>query len=204
MSEQPNVLIAFYSRGGSTAALAEAVAQGARDAGAEVKLRRVDEFVSDDIIAKAPGWKESRELLKSKYAAPTLDDAAEADAIIFGTPTRFGNVSSELKSYIDSFGGLWAQGKLNGKVGSAFVSTSTLHGGKETTLLTMYAPMAHLGLIIVPTGYTDPVFFATATPYGASTSSGQTNEPPTEQELVAARHQGKRVAQVAAALKAVR
>lgn len=204
MSEQPKVLIAFYSRGGSTAALAEAVAQGARDAGAEVKLRRVDEFVSDDIIAKAPGWKESRERLKSKYAQPTLDDAEEADAIIFGTPTRFGNVSAELKSYIDSFGGLWAQGKLNGKVGSAFVSTSTLHGGKETTLLTMYAPMAHLGLIIVPTGYTDPVFFATATPYGASTSSGQTNEPPTEQELIAARHQGKRVAQVAAALKAAR
>jgi NAD(P)H dehydrogenase (quinone) len=204
MSEQPKVLIAFYSRGGSTAALAEAVAEGARQAGAEVKLRRVDEFVSDEIIAKAPGWKESRERLKSKYAQPTLDDAEEADAIIFGTPTRFGNVSAELKSYIDSFGGLWAQGKLNGKVGSAFVSTSTLHGGKETTLLTMYAPMAHLGLIIVPTGYTDPVFFATATPYGASTSSGQTNEPPTEQELIAARHQGKRVAQVAAALKAAR
>ena len=204
MSEQPKVLIAFYSRNGSTAALAEAVAEGARAAGADVKLRRVDDIVPEEIIAGVPGWKESRERLKALYPAPTTADAAEADAIIFGTPTRFGNVSAELKSYIDSFGGLWAQGVLNGKVGSAFVSTATLHGGKETTLLTLFAPMAHLGLIIVPTGYSDPIFFATATPYGASTSSGQTNEPPTENELIAARHQGKRVTQVAAALKAAR
>jgi NAD(P)H dehydrogenase (quinone) len=204
MNEHPKVLIAFYSRNGSTAALAEAVAEGARSAGAEVKLRRVDEFVSDAVIAQVPGWKESRERLKSKYAPPTTDDAAEADAIVFGTPTRFGNVSAELKSYIDSFGGLWAQGKLNGKVGSCFVSTSTIHGGQETTLLTLYAPMAHLGFIIVPTGYTDPVFFAASTPYGASTVSGQTNEMPTDNDLIAARHQGKRVAQVAAALKAAK
>jgi NAD(P)H dehydrogenase (quinone) len=201
MSEQTKVLIAFYSRNGSTAALAEAVAEGARAAGADVKLRRVDEFVSDAVIASAPGWSESRERLKAPYPAPSPADAAEADAIIFGTPTRFGNVSAELKSYIDSLGGLWAKGALNGKAGSAFVSTSTLHGGKETTLLTLYAPMAHLGLIIVPTGYTDPIFFQTATPYGASTSSGQTNEPPTEGELVAARHQGRRVAETATALK---
>ena len=204
MSDQTKVLIAFYSRNGSTAALAEAVAEGARGAGAEVALRRVDEFVADEVIAQAPGWKESRERLKAKYPAPTAADAAAADAIIFGTPTRFGNVSAELKSYIDSLGGLWAQGALNGKAGSAFVSTSTLHGGQETTLLTLYAPMAHLGLIIVPTGYSDPIFFAAATPYGASTVSGQTNEPPTEQDLAAARHQGKRVAQVAAALKTAR
>jgi NAD(P)H dehydrogenase (quinone) len=204
MSEQTKVLIAFYSRNGSTAALAEAVAEGARAAGAEVKLRRVDEFVSDEVIAKAQGWKESREQLKARYPAPTPDDAAWADAIIFGTPTRFGNVSAELKSYIDSLGGLWMQGKLNGKVGSAFVSTSTLHGGQETTILTLFAPMSHLGLIIVPTGYTDPVFFSAATPYGASTTSGQTNEPPTEHDLTAARHQGKRVAEIATALKAAR
>ena len=204
MSEQTKVLIAFYSRNGSTAALAEAIAEGARTAGADVKLRRVDDIVPEAIIDTVPGWKESRERLKALYPAPTTDDAAEADAIIFGTPTRFGNVSAELKSYIDSFGGLWAKGALNGKVGSAFVSTATLHGGKETTLLTLFAPMSHLGLIIVPTGYSDPIFFATATPYGASTSSGQTNEPPTENELIAARHQGKRVAQVAAALKAAR
>ena len=202
MSEQPKVLIVFYSRNGSTAALADAIAEGAREAGADVKLRRVDEFISDSIIAGVPGWQESRDRLKAKNPAPTVQDAAEADAIIFGTPTRFGNVSAELKSYIDSLGGLWAQGKLAGKAGSAFVSTSTLHGGKETTLLTLYAPMAHLGLIIVPTGYTDPVFFVTATPYGASTTSGQTNEPPSDNELIAARHQGKRVALIAAALKA--
>ena len=204
MSEPVKVLIAFYSRNGSTAALAEAIAEGARGEGAEVFLRRVDEFVSDEIIAKAPGWKESREALKAKYPAPTPDDAANADAIIFGTPTRFGNVSAELKSYIDSLGGLWARGALNGKAGSAFVSTSTLHGGQETTILTLFAPMAHLGLIIVPTGYTDPIFFQASTPYGASTASGQTNNPPTEHDLIAAVHQGKRVAQVAAALKAAK
>src|SRR4051812_33282555 len=106
MSEPTKILIAFYSRNGSTAALAEAVAEGARAQGADVKMRRVDDIVSEEIIAKVPGWKESRERLNAKYPAPTLDDAAEADAIIFGTPTRFGNVSAELKSYIDSLGGL--------------------------------------------------------------------------------------------------
>lgn len=201
MSTPVKVLIAFYSRNGNTAALAEAVAEGAREAGAEVKLRRVDEFVSDEVIAKAPGWKESREALKAKYPPPTPQDAEDADAVIFGTPTRFGNASAELKSYIDSLGGLWFRGALNGKVGSAFTSTSTTHGGNEATILTLYIPLAHLGFIIVPTGYADPAMFAAGSPYGASSVSGQNNTPPTEQDLAAARHQGRRVAQVAAALK---
>ena len=201
MSEPVKVLIAFYSRNGSTAALAEGIAEGARAAGAEVKLRRVDEFISEDIINSVPGWKESRESLKAKYPAPTPADAEEADAVIFGTPTRFGSPSAELKSYIDSLGGLWFRGALNGKVGAAFTSTSGPHGGNETTILSLYPPLAHLGFIIVPNGYVDPVLFGAGTPYGSSTVSGQNNAPPTETDLVVARVQGRRVAEVAAALK---
>lgn len=201
MADNVKIVIVFYSRNGSTAALAEGIAEGARSEGAQVEMRRVDEFLSEDIINAVPGWKESREKLKAKYAQPTLEDAETADAIIFGSPTRFGNVSAELKSYIDSLGGLWQRGVLNGKVGSAFTSTSSLHGGNESTNITMYNFMAHLGLIIVPLGYSDPALFAAGTPYGASTVSGQNNAPPTEADLAVARHQGKRVAQVAKALK---
>jgi NAD(P)H dehydrogenase (quinone) len=196
------VLIAFYSRNGSTEALAKAIAEGAQGEGAEVVLRRAREVVSRDIMEKAPGWVEEAERMNALYEAPTPADAEAADAIILGTPTRFGNVSSELKAYIDSLGGLWFQGKLVGKAGSVFTSTSTVHGGNESTLISMYHPMAHLGLIIVPLGYADPALFAAGTPYGASSVSGQDNTPPTEDDLAVARFQGKRVAQVARALKA--
>ncbi len=201
MSDTVKIVIVFYSRNGSTAALAEGIAEGARAEGAQVELRRVDEFISDSIISNVPGWQESRERLKAKYPQPTLEDAETADAIIFGSPTRFGNVSAELKSYVDSLGGLWQRGVLNGKVGSAFTSTSSLHGGNESTNISMYNFMAHLGLVIVPLGYGDPALFVAGTPYGASTVSGQNNAPPTEEDLAVARHQGKRVAQVAKALK---
>src|ERR1700730_8318758 len=106
-----NVLIAFYSRNGSTEALARAVAEGAKSQGADVRLRRVRDIVSDAIIANVPGWKENADRMNGLYEAPTEADAEWADAIAFGTPTRFGNVSSELKSYVDSLGGLWFQGK---------------------------------------------------------------------------------------------
>jgi NAD(P)H dehydrogenase (quinone) len=196
-----NVLIAFYSRNGSTEALAKAIAEGAISEGAEVRLRRVREFVGEDVMSKAPGWSENAARMNKEYEAPTADDAVWSDAVIFGSPTRFGNVTAELKSWVDSLGGLWFQGKLVGKAGSAFTSTSTLHGGNETTLLTMYNFMAHLGFIIVPTGYADPVLFTAGTPYGASSVSGQNSAPPTAEELAVARFQGKRVTQVARALK---
>jgi NAD(P)H dehydrogenase (quinone) len=200
--ETVKVLIAFYSRNGNTAVLAEAIAEGAKAEGAEVTLRRANEIVSEEIIQNVPGWAENRDRMKTKYAAPTPADAANADAIIFGTPTRFGNISSELKAYVDSLGGLWARGALHGKAGSAFVSTSTMHGGNESTLITMYTFMAHLGLIIVPLGYTDPALYVNGTPYGASSVSGpQANIPPTEGDLTVARHQGRLVTQIARALK---
>jgi len=197
-----NILIAFYSRNGSTEALANAIAEGARSEGAEVRLRRAREIVSADIIAKAPGWAENADRMNGLYEAPTEPDAEWADGIVFGTPTRFGSMTSELKAYIDGLGGLWSQGKLNGKVGSGFTSTSTMHGGNETTITSLYTPMAHLGLIIVPLGYADPVLFRSGTPYGASSVSGQTANPPTDDELEVARFQGRRVALIAAALKA--
>lgn len=196
------ILIAFYSRGGSTEALAKAIAEGARAEGAEVVLRRAREVVSREIMAHADGWIESADRMNAEYEAPTPADAESADAIIFGTPTRFGTISSELKAYIDSLGGLWFQGKLNGKAGSAFSSTQSVHGGNESTSLSLYNPMVHLGMVIVPLGYADPALFKAGTPYGASTVTGQDNAPPTADDLEVARFQGKRVAQVAKALKA--
>lgn len=197
------LLIAFYSRSGVTEALALAIAEGAKAEGAEVRLRRAREFVSRDVMASAPGWAEAADRMNGLYEAPTADDAEWADAIVFGTPTRFGNASAELKAYIDSLGGLWFQGKLNGKAGSAFTSTSSPHGGNEATIISLYNPMAHLGLIIVPTGYADVAMFKAGTPYGASAVSGQTAAPPTAEDLDVARFQGRRVAKVAGALKGI-
>lgn len=198
------ILIAFYSRGGVTEALAKAVAEGAKAEGAEVRLRRAREFVGEDVMKKAPGWLEGARRMNALYEAPTEADAEWADGIVLGTPTRFGSMTAELKAYIDGLGGLWFQGKLIGKAGSAFASTSTLHGGNEMTITSLYAPMAHLGLILVPTGYADPVLFKAGTPYGASSVSGTNSTPPSADDLDVARFQGKRVARVAAALKALR
>jgi len=199
-----NILIPFYSRNGVTEKLALAVAEGARAAGAEVRLRRVADIVPHEIMSKAPGWRENSERMTKEYGIPNEGDAEWADGIIFGTPTRFGNSSAELKAFIDSLGGLWFQGKLNGKAGSAFCSTSTTHGGNESTLISLYNPMCHLGLILVPLGYADPAMFQAGTPYGASSVSGQSSTPPTDLDLAVARYQGRRVTEVATALRNAR
>lgn len=197
-----NLLIAFYSRSGVTEQLANAIAEGARAAGAEVRLRRVREVVGPEVIARNPDWAKQAAALNAKYEAPTEADAEWADAIVFGSPTRFGAVSAELKSFIDGLGGLWSQGKLNGKVGSAFGSSSTPHGGNELTIISLYNPMAHLGLIVVPLGYADPAMFKAGTPYGASAVSFNKAAAPTADDLEVARFQGKRAATIARALKA--
>ncbi len=199
--DKVKILIVFYSRTGSTEALAKAVGEGAEAAGAEVRLRRARDIVGPDVMAKAPGWAESSARMNAIYEAPTSDDAVWADGAAFGTPTRFGNVSSELKAYIDSLGGLWFQGKLNGKAGGAFTSTSGPHGGNESTIISLYNPLAHLGFIIVPLGYADPVMFRAGTPYGASSVSHQNGAPPTADDLEVARFQGRRLTEVARALK---
>lgn len=200
-----NILVVFYSRDGAVEALAKAVSEGARQAGAEVRLRRVPDIVPPSIMAHVPGWEERSKRMMAEYGAPTPADAEWADGIIFGTPTRFGNTSAELKAFIDSLGALWFQGKLNGKAAAAFTSTAGPHGGNETTVVSMYIPMAHLGFIIVPNGYTHPKLLAGhGTPYGASSISGQNSAPPTADDLEVARHQGARVTQVATALKSAR
>lgn len=200
-----NILVAFYSRDGSVEALAKAVGEGAREAGAEVRLRRAPDIVTSEAMSKVPGWEERSKRMLAEYGVPTPADAEWADGIIFGTPTRFGNSSAELKAFIDSLGGLWFQGKLNGKAAGAFTSTGGPHGGNESTVISLYLPMAHLGFIIVPNGYTSPkIFQGHGSPYGSSSMSGQNSAPPTADELEVAKHQGGRVTRVAAALKAAR
>lgn len=191
-----NILVAFYSRSGTIEALANAIAEGARESGAEVRLRRTREIVSAEVMSRVPNWPENASRMNAAYEAPTEGDAEWADAIVFGTPTRFGMCSSELKAYIDSLGGLWARGKLAGKVGSVFSATSSLHGGNETTIVSLYAPLAHFGMIIVPLGYTDPVMFRAGTPYGSSASTGRERRPITEDESRVAHWQGRRVTDI--------
>jgi NAD(P)H dehydrogenase (quinone) len=197
-----NVLVVFYSRDGSVEALAKAVSEGARDAGADVRLRRVPDIVSSAVMANVPGWEERSKRMLSEYGSPTPADVEWADGVVFGTPTRFGNTSAELKAFIDSLGGLWFQGKLNGKAAGAFTSTAGPHGGNETTVVSLYIPMAHLGFIIVPNGYThEKILQGHGTPYGSSSTSGLNSAPPTADELLVAKHQGARITEVAAALK---
>jgi NAD(P)H dehydrogenase (quinone) len=198
---KPKILIPFYSRTGTIERLARAVAEGAESAGAEVRLRRAREFVGADVMAQAPGWKETADAMNAQYEAPTPDDAVWADGIIFGTPTRFGSMAAELKAYIDGLGGLWFKGALNGKLGSVFAGSATPHGGNESTIISVYNPMAHLGLIIVPTGYADAAMFKGAgTPYGASVVSGNPPAGPSPEELDVARFQGRRVTEIASKL----
>ncbi|MES2032912.1 MAG: NAD(P)H:quinone oxidoreductase [Pseudomonadota bacterium] len=198
------ILIVFYSRNGSVEALAKAMADGAMGEGAEVRIRRARELVAPEVMAMAPGWAESAARMNALYEAPTAEDAEWADAILFGSPTRFGGAASELRAWLETLGALWYFGKLVGKAGGAFTSTANAHGGNETTILSLYSAMAHLGLIIVPTGYGDPSLFGAGTPYGASSVSTAANNPPSDQSLTVAAYQGRRTAQVAAALAAVR
>ena len=200
-----NILVVFYSRDGAVEALAKAEAEGAREAGAEVRLRRVPDIVPPAVMAHVPGWEDRSKRMLAEHGAPTHADVEWADGIIFGTPTRFGNTSAELKAFIDGLGGLWFQGKLNGKAAGAFTSTAGPHGGNEATVVSLYIPFAHLGFIIVPNGYTHPKLLAGhGTPYGSSSVSGQNATPPTADDLEVARHQGTRITQVAAAMKAAK
>lgn len=199
------ILIAFYSRGGSVEALANAVAEGVTAAGGEPRLRRARELVGPDIMARVPGWADNAARMNDLYAAPTLEDADWADGILFGTPTRFGGASSELRAYIEGLGLLWLQNKLSDKPAAAFTSTGTPGSGTETTIQSLYPAMAHLGMIIVPNGYGSPVSRKAGTPYGSSSHSyGMEARKPTADELELARWQGERLTRIAAALKAVR
>lgn len=190
------VLILFYSRTGNTAALADAIAEGAKSVRfAEVDVRRIDDLAPASVRDSIPDWKSSRETLASKYQTFTDANAlAEYDAIILGSPTRYGIMSAELKNVLDQTGPLWQKGALVNKVGAAFTSVATQHGGHETTLWSIMTPMANLGMILVPPGYSDAVMYAGGSPYGATATTG--GGAPGAADLAAARHQGKRVAEV--------
>jgi NAD(P)H dehydrogenase (quinone) len=192
----PKLLVLFYSRTGHTAALADAIAEGARAVRfAEVDVRRIEDLAPAATIAAVPGWAESRDALAARYQTlGAIDELATYDALILGAPTRYGIMAAELKHVLDQTGPLWNRGALVNKVGAAFTSVGTGHGGHETTLWSILTPMASLGMILVPPGYSDPVMFAGGSPFGATATTGA--GAPGERDLAAARHQGKRVAEV--------
>jgi NAD(P)H dehydrogenase (quinone) len=199
--EPVNVAIIYYSATGNLHALARAAAEGAEKAGAQVRLRKVAELAPPEAISANPAWGQHLQHT-ADVAQASLHDVAWADAVLFGTPTRFGNPASQLKAFIDSAGALWRQGGLADKVYSAFTASGTAHGGQESTLLALANVFYHWGGIIVPPGYTDPVQFQLGNPYGTSHVAGA--GPPGDTVLEAARYQARRVADTAAALKAGR
>ena len=194
------VLVLYYSSYGHIETMAGAVADGAREAGATVDIKRVPELVTPE-VAKASHF-------KTDQAAPVAEvsDLADYDAIIFGVPTRFGNMAAQMKNFLDQTGGLWAQGKLIGKVGSVFASTATQHGGQESTILSTHTVLLHHGMVIVglPYAWQGQTIVSEITggsPYGASTiAGGDGSRKPSENELAGARWQGGHVARIAAKL----
>jgi NAD(P)H dehydrogenase (quinone) len=195
------ILVLYYSAYGHVEIMATAVAEGARSVdGTTVTLKRVPELVPDDIAAKA-GIKLQQE---AEIAIPA--ELANYDAIIFGTPTRFGNMASQMRNFLDQTGGLWANGALIGKVGSVFVSTGTQHGGQETTITSFHTTLLHHGMVIAGVPYSCPELvnmqeITGGSPYGASTLAGTDgSRMPSENELKIAKFQGKHVAGLAGKL----
>jgi len=194
------VLVLYYSTYGHIEQMANAVAEGARAAGATVEVKRVPETVPEEVAQKGH--------FKLQQDAPlaTVDELPGYDAIIIGAPTRYGRIPSQMAAFLDQTGGLWARGALNGKVGAAFTSTATQHGGQETTLFSIITNLLHFGMTIVglPYSYAGQMSLdeiVGGSPYGASTiAGGQGQRQPSEIELGGARHQGELVARTAAKL----
>ncbi len=197
------LLVLYYSGYGHVETMAEAVAEGADGvSGVEVTVKRVPELVPEE-VAKQAG-------MKLDQAAPTAkpEELGDYDAIIFGTPTRFGNMAAQMRNFLDQTGGLWMSGALVGKVGSVFVSTATQHGGQETTITSFHTTLLHQGMVVVGVPYACQELMnmdeiSGGTPYGASTlAGGDGSRQPSENELAIARFQGRHVAEVAAKLAA--
>src|SRR5262245_51586756 len=193
------ILVLYYSSYGHIERMAETIAAGARDVAADVVVRRVPELVPEEVARKA-GYKLNQ---VAPIARPR--ELVDYDAIIIGTPTRFGNMASQIKNFLDQTGSLWAQDKLVGKVGSVFTSTESQHGGQDSTILATHVVLLHLGMIIVGLPYTfkgqqrmDEI--CGGSPYGASTFARDGSSEPSNNELEAARFQGRHVAEIAAAL----
>ena len=200
-----NVLIVYYSMYGHIRRMAEAVKEGAGSvSGADVMLCRVPETLPADVLQKM-GALETQKAL-APIPVCTVDDLAAADAIIFGTPTRFGNMCGQMRQFLDATGGLWAKGALVGKVGSVFTSSATQHGGQESTILTFHVTLLHHGMVIVglPYAFAGQMRIDEITggsPYGSSTiAGGDGSRMPSANELAAARYQGKQVTEIAAKL----
>jgi len=199
------VLIVYYSMYGHIHRMAEAVMEGAKEVkGADDSMSRVPETLPEEVLKKMGALEAKKSFAHIPVCA--IDDLASADALIFGTPTRFGNMCGQMRQFLDATGGLWAKGALVGKVGSVFTSSATQHGGQETTFLTFYTNLLHHGMVVVGLPYAfagqmriDEI--SGGSPYGASTIVGPKGERmPSENELHAARFQGKFVAEIAAKL----
>jgi len=194
------VLVLYYSSYGHIERMAQAVAEGVREAGAEATIKRVPELVPEEIARKSH--------FKLDQPAPiaTVDELPGYDAIIIGVPTRFGNMPAQMKNFLDQTGGLWLAGKLIGKVGSVFSSTATQHGGQESTILSTHTVLLHQGMVIVGLPYSFQGQMGVkevsgASPYGATTiADGDGSRQPSDNELAGARFQGRHVAQIAAKL----
>ncbi|CAH1691531.1 NAD(P)H:quinone oxidoreductase [Hyphomicrobiales bacterium] len=201
-----NVLVLYYSSYGHIETMAAAVAEGGREAGASVTIRRVPELAPEAVAAKS-GYK-----VDQSAPVATVAELADYDAIIIGTPTRYGNMASQMKNFLDQTGGLWFEDKLVGKVGSVFASTGSQHGGQETTIQSTQTVLFHLGMIVVGLPYSfkgqmrmDEI--TGCSPYGASTLADDGkggHRDPSENELAGARFQGRHVAEITAALVAGR
>jgi NAD(P)H dehydrogenase (quinone) len=194
------LLIVYYSTYGNVCKMAQLVAEGVKEVkGVEPVVRTVAELIPAQVIESRPDMKAGRELQKD-VPLVTLDDFREAGAIAFGTPTRFGNVSAQLKNQIDQLSSLWLKGELEGKPAGVFTSTGSLHGGQETTIFTLMAPLLHLGFILVGVPYSTQELFTTqggGSPYGPGHLAGPDNQRPIDaQEAVICRALGRRLAQV--------
>jgi len=199
------VQVIFYSMYGHIYKMAQAIAEGVKQVpGAEVSIYQVAELVPDDMLEKF-GAKAARASFANVPLA-SVDKLAEADAIIFGTPTRFGNMAAQMRNFLDQTGGLWMKGALIGKVGSVFASTATQHGGQETTITSFHTTLLHHGMVIVGVPYSESGLMhmdsvSGGTPYGATTLAGPDgSRQPSENELKIARYQGKHVAEIATKL----
>ena len=201
MSDTPEraarVLVVYYSATGHVDALAKAVAEGAEQVGADVRLRHVEELAPEMLISQNQAWGRHRSEVSDEPTA-SLGDLEWADGIAFGTPTRFGNVAAQLKMFVDQAGQLWEEGKLINKVMTAFTSAQTDHGGQESTILALANTFYHWGAIVLPLGYTvHEVFAGGGNPYGASFTSGIRVGPPDPETTAVAVAQGRRLARVA-------
>jgi NAD(P)H dehydrogenase (quinone) len=189
--------VIYYSATGHGTAMAQRVAAAADAAGADVRVRHIAETRDPQSFAQNPAWTANYEATKDLPAA-TGDDIVWADAVIFGSPTRFGGQTSQFRAFIDTLGGLWAQGKLADKVYAGFTSSQTAHGGQETTLINLYTTLMHFGGIVVPPGYTDSAKFVDGNPYGVSHITGPENKNPLDEAtLIALDHLARRVISVA-------